>query len=87
MERLDGYEICYVRTNDNGHLIDNVDISQTRSNMRTISLRQPGGILSTQCDSLQTFLDDNMPFSETKNGDLETKRNCYFDRIGSNIVN
>jgi hypothetical protein len=56
--------------------------------MKAISiLRQLHDILSTQCDSLQTFLDDNMPFFETKDGDLETRWNCYFDRIESESVN
>jgi hypothetical protein len=62
-------------------------MSQTRSYTKAVSiLRQLHDALFAQIDSLQTFLDDNMQYFETKHRDLEEQWKCYLDRIASELI-
>jgi hypothetical protein len=55
--------------------------------MKAVSiLHQLHDTLDAQLDSLQTFLDDNTPYFETRDKDLDEQWRCHFHRISRAIV-
>ncbi|MCJ1421357.1 hypothetical protein MMC32_007720 [Xylographa parallela] len=87
MERLDSYESHYIRIIDNGDLRDNTDMALTRSYMKAVSiLHQLHDTLSTQLESLQTFLDGEIPFCETEDKISAGKWKYCLDCIRRDVV-
>jgi ubiquitin C-terminal hydrolase len=55
--------------------------------MKAVSiLHQLHDTLFVHLDSLQTFLNDNLQFFETKDEDLDEQWKCYFDQISRKII-
>ncbi len=62
-------------------------MSRTRTYTKAVSiLRQVHDSLSSQIDSLQMFLDDNIQYFETKDKDSEERWRGFFERISSELV-
>ena len=75
-------ESHYIRIIDSGDLRDSTDMALTRSYMKAVSiLHQLHDTLSTQLESLQTFLDTQMPFLSTEDKNSSEKRKSYLDHI------
>ncbi|MCJ1383575.1 hypothetical protein MMC17_006689 [Xylographa soralifera] len=88
MERLDAYESHYIRIIDSGDLRDDTDMALTRSYMKAVSiLHQLHDTLSTQLDSLRTFLDEEMQVFESGDKISSGRWKYYLDRIWRNVAN
>ena len=80
-------ESHYIRIIDSGDLRDNTDMALTRSYMKAVSiLHQLHDTLSTELESLQTFLNEKMQYFETEDQLSSGKWKDHFDCIWRDVI-